>query len=52
MDVGREKSESSTELVRKTGMQMLSRSPVSPAPQTDIAEDEVQVASVCVTLEI
>ena len=27
----------------------LSRSPVSPAPQT--AEDEVQVASVCVTLE-
>ena len=29
----------------------LSRSPVSPAPQTDIAEDEVQVTSVCVTQE-
>ena len=29
----------------------LSRSPVSPAPQTHIAEDEVQVTSVCVTQE-
>jgi hypothetical protein len=29
----------------------LSRSPVSPARQTDIAEDEVKVASDCVTLE-
>ena len=29
----------------------LSRSPVSPAPQTDIAEDEVQVESVCIIPE-
>ena len=29
----------------------LSRSPVSPAPQTDLAEDEVQVVSVCITPE-
>lgn len=29
----------------------LSRSPVSPAPQTDMAEEEVQIASVCVTQE-
>ena len=29
----------------------LSRSPVSPAPQTDIAEEEVQIVSICVTPE-